>query len=77
VTGSALKIEMKNLQSRNAELEIYNIKGQLVFRQNNLDANTILWNGIDNKGMRSASGIYFLKVKVTGDKPVTRKILVL
>jgi len=77
VTGSALKIEMKNLQSRNAELEIYNIKGQLVFRQNNFEANTILWNGIDNKGMRSASGIYFLKVKVTGDKPVTRKILVL
>ena len=38
---------------------------------------TFLWNGIDNKGKRSSSGIYFLKIKVKGEKPVTRKIVVL
>ena len=76
-SGSALIVEVKNAENSSALIEIYNLKGQLVFRKNLQDEKNFLWKGIDNRGKRSSAGIYFLKIKVQGEKPVTRKIMVL
>jgi len=77
ISGSVLKVEVKNAENSSSIVEIYNLKGQLVFRKNLQEEKTFLWNGIDTKGKHSSSGIYFLKIKVKGEKPVTRKIIVL
>ncbi len=77
ISGSVLKVEVKNAENSSSIVEVYNLKGQLVLRKKLQEEKTFLWNGIDNKGKRSSSGIYFLKIKVKGEKPVTRKIVVL
>ncbi len=61
-------------------LEIYNIKGQLV---KTLVNNEIIkhnpcfvWNGIDNSGLRTSSGIYLVKLE-TASSVSTQKIILL
>lgn len=44
-------------------LEVYNIKGQLVYRQNNLQGKQIRWNGLDTWGNRIGSGIYTIRAR--------------
>jgi flagellar hook assembly protein FlgD len=71
-----LELTFNNLKNRSAELAIYNVKGQLVHANTLQGSQSYLWNGKDNSGTRCASGIYFLKAQVKGDKPVTRKLVV-
>ncbi|MDD2331405.1 MAG: FlgD immunoglobulin-like domain containing protein, partial [Candidatus Cloacimonetes bacterium] len=61
-------------------LEIYNVKGQLVktLVHGNRDAglHTIVFNGIDNTGKTVSSGVYFAVLKAQG-KVHTRKMLMM
>ena len=60
-------------------VEIFNIKGQLV--KTVLDNQTIqnnakfIWNGTDNKGTSTTSGLYFVKLKTASSTSVAKMML--
>lgn len=59
------------------EVKIYNLKGQLVktlFQGTADSKNNFTWDGTDQKGKQTASGIYLIKAN-QGNKIETRKIL--
>lgn len=63
--------------AKNSEIKIYNIKGQLVkqFSISN-EKSSIEWNGKDESGRQVVSGIYLYKLD-TGEKSITKKIVLL
>ncbi|MDD2228021.1 MAG: T9SS type A sorting domain-containing protein [Candidatus Cloacimonetes bacterium] len=67
-------------KTANANVSVYNVKGQLVktllsgkaeFGRNNL-----VWNGKDNKGASVSSGLYFYRLSTDG-KTETRKMMLM
>lgn len=60
----------------NAELEIYNTKGQLVKSITvNANNNQINWNGTDNNGNPQSSGVYLYKLNIQ-QSPIKKMTLV-
>jgi len=62
---------------REATIEIYNIKGQLVktlltFPNRGLGTSTVVWNGKDDKGKQVGAGMYFIYMK-TGENVNVKK----
>lgn len=61
------------------ELEVYNVKGQLVKSLLNevtsVGTHSVEWNGIDNSGQKVSSGIYFSRLKT--NKEVLNKKMIL
>lgn len=60
-------------------VEVYNVKGQLVktLVNNEIIANnSLVWDGTDNAGNNTSSGMYFAKVK-TNSSDITKKMLLL
>jgi flagellar hook assembly protein FlgD len=72
-----LEFCFQNLKNQSAEIAIYNLKGQKVHSYKLLDGDSYRWNGKDHIGQRSAAGIYFIKVQVQGESPITRKLIIL
>jgi hypothetical protein len=71
-----------NLSSniQNPQIEIFNLKGQLVRSYNLEDAegqNSITWNGRDSNDNSVSSGVYFYSLKNNGQVLETRKITLL
>ena len=66
--------------AKNAEIEIYNIKGQKVkqikIMNYELGMNKITWNGKDDFGKPVSSGIYFYKLS-SGKQNSTKKMMLL
>ena len=65
----------------NAELSIYNLKGQKIkifnsFPNNELGTSTVVWDGTDQKNKPVSSGIYFYKLRVENIEQ-SRKMLLL
>ncbi len=64
----------------NIDLSIYNTKGQLVRKLHSglttAGNHQIEWNGMDNNGNNSSSGVYFYRL-VTGEETISRKALLL
>ena len=46
-----------------AQISIFNLKGQLVRSFNLINGKTIVWNGSDEKGNPTATGVYLISVK--------------
>lgn len=67
-------------QSSDVSLKIFNVKGQTVkiLHRGELEAgsHSFVWNGNDETGSKSASGIYFYRLE-TEDKTITNKMLLL
>jgi len=65
----------------NVELNVYNIKGQLVKKfvnEHQLTGNyTIIWDGIDLNGRKVSSGLYFYRLKVNDKTIDTKKMITL
>ncbi len=66
----------------NAEILIYNLKGQKVKTISNLQIDKspnqqILWNGTDDKNKPVSSGIYFYKLKSGGKFTSTKKMILM
>jgi len=61
-------------------LEVYNIRGEkvrtLVDGELQADYHSIVWNGKDNSGKKSASGVYFYKMKA-GSYQQTKKMILM
>ena len=74
------KIEYSIAKAGNAELTIYNIKGQRVktLINDHIEAgdHSIVWNGKDDKGTDVSSGVYFYRLK-TADGVHNKKMLLL
>ena len=65
--------------AQHTQLGIFNIKGQLVktIVNNEIVQNTnFVWNGKDNKGNSTSSGMYFVKMK-TATSEVSKKMLLI
>jgi len=78
--GQVAMIEYLLPKQTDVSLQIYNLKGQLVF---NICSGTFAkgshsfyWNGKDNRGNTCSSGIYFCKLR-TGDSTHVRKMMLM
>jgi len=70
--------------SKNANLEIFNIKGQKIKQfkiENDVvlsgDEGSIIWNGNDNNGKQVSSGVYFYKLIIDNVTVESHKMLLL
>ena len=67
-------------KTANANLSVYNVKGQLVKTLLNGKAdfgrNSLVWNGTDNSGANVSSGLYFYRLSTDG-KTETRKMMLM
>ncbi len=65
-------------QTGNANLSIYNLKGQLVKTlvsgAVNVGEHRVVWNGTDNSGQSVSSGVYFYRLNANG-RVETRKMM--
>lgn len=48
--------------SKNVTLDIFDLKGQLVWSYSSVPKNSVIWSGVDNKGMALESGIYLVRI---------------
>lgn len=72
-TGTEFSFALNSNQAKNATLEIYNIKGQLV---KEIDIDNPSWDATDESGNAVSSGIYFYKLKA-GDYTRTKKMILM
>ena len=75
--STTISFNIHRRDAKNAELMIYNIKGQLV-KQLSIDnrQSSIPWDGKDENGRELSNGIYFYQLQ-TGDYVETRKLVLL
>jgi|LSQX01.1.fsa_nt_gb hypothetical protein len=58
-----------------ASIEVYNIKGQLVYSQKNLHGKQIRWDGLDNQGIKIGSGVYVVRAIDTKGNTYSTKVV--
>ena len=77
-TSTTISFSLNNTQhTKNALIEIYNIKGQLVKRLPIINHQTsIKWNGTDESGKSVSNGIYFYKL-INNKESLTKKMLLM
>jgi len=77
--SSGTEIHYEVARSARISIRVYNIRGQLVRtlvdERKHPGRYAVGWNGLDARGTRVASGVYFYKM-IAGDFTHTRKILV-
>ncbi len=60
------------------DIKVYNIKGQVVKsllnEKRTVGGHRVVWNGDNNRGLKVASGVYFVRLKQENNQ-ITRKIL--
>ena len=54
-------ISIKNDKARSREMEIYNLRGQLVRKLSSNQGESSYWDGTDNQGRSVSPGVYLLK----------------
>jgi|GEM_PF-1289262 hypothetical protein len=70
------KIEFQLNNQADAQIVIYNLKGEKIRTFSNLEGkNEIIWNGTNQQGNRIASGIYLYKIAGSDNSP--RKMILL
>ncbi len=70
-----------NITTENAELIIYNLKGQkvrsfIIDQSTNSPIHQVTWNGTDSNDQPVSSGIYFYKL-ISGDHEQTKKMILM
>lgn len=78
--STIISFNLNTETTENAELTIYNTKGQrvktLVNDQFSAGQHSIVWNGTDDNGAVVSSGVYFYKIKA-GDFEQTKKMILM
>lgn len=75
--SEAVRFKLSGRIDAPGSLRIYNLRGQLV-RSLSVDkdnATELSWNGRDKLGRDCAKGVYLLRLQVSGQKPVTRRLV--
>ena len=74
-------IEFNNPVQGQVDINIYNLKGQLVknLLQDNLNqgVHKVIWHGRDSNDKQVASGVYFYKISSGNKQSVTKKIILM
>ncbi|KQC08369.1 MAG: hypothetical protein APR54_04710 [Candidatus Cloacimonas sp. SDB] len=67
-------------EARNANLTIYNLKGQKVkmlpISSLNQSSQSVIWDGTDSEGSSVPSGVYFYKLKTT-EREITKRMILM
>ncbi|MDO9576600.1 MAG: T9SS type A sorting domain-containing protein [Candidatus Cloacimonadales bacterium] len=79
--STTISFSLTAKDAQNAKLEIYNVKGQKIKTFSNLQIaqspnQQIVWNGLDDAGKATSSGIYFYQLRI-GEQSFTRKMVLL
>jgi len=73
-------IEYSIPENGNVTIDVYNIKGQkvkkLVSSEQTAGLHKVIWNGTDESGRRTASGLYFYELKYQGQS-IREKMLMI
>lgn len=70
-----LQIKASDLGQRQADIAIYNLKGQKVLQTTLTGEAPYAWEGLDSHSKRCATGIYFMRINVPGEKELLRKLV--
>jgi flagellar hook assembly protein FlgD len=66
-------------EDAHAEIEIYNVNGRLVRRLSEMlssGESSLTWDGMDDRGSRAASGVYFARVQANEEAGKGKLVLV-
>ncbi|OQY37162.1 MAG: hypothetical protein B6226_05520, partial [Candidatus Cloacimonetes bacterium 4572_65] len=76
---TTIAFNLKN--DANVEVNIYNIRGQKVkcLQKGEMNAGrkTIVWDGTNRENNRTASGVYFVRLKTSGEKTRVKKVMLM
>jgi len=77
---NALRIKMGFIQAAEAEVLIFTLSGRCIWNRTVLvlepGYRQLSWDGRNQAGERVASGLYFVVLKIDGQKQAVRKLLV-
>jgi hypothetical protein len=78
-TSTTISFTIHPRDMENAQIKIYNLKGQLVkeFKIQNSKLNNVVWDGRDSAGREVSSGIYFYRLTVDNFQSDVKKMLML
>ncbi|TSA26336.1 T9SS C-terminal target domain-containing protein [bacterium] len=76
---SSTKISFNLHQTAQVELNIYNLKGQLVksLYSGMTSSQSLAWDGSDNKGRKLSAGVYLYKLIVNGKTEDAKKLILM
>lgn len=80
-TSTTISFGLAANYNKNAQINIYNIKGQLVKKCEMQNAkcglNEVIWNGLDTNGNKVANGIYLYRLETDNYKSEIKKMILL
>jgi hypothetical protein len=76
-TLDGVNISLQAKSDLPGSLDIYNLRGQKVHSVSfvSTGSDILRWSGQDSHGSRCASGIYLLRIKLQGEKEISRRIV--
>ena len=78
--NSSTEINFELAESKDVELNVYNVLGKKIATLVNMDQNAgsfqVTWDGMDMFGNNSASGVYFYKI-IAGDFVDMKKMILI
>lgn len=76
---NSAKIAFNLQQTAKVDLNVYNLKGQLVktLYSGNTSKHTVMWDGRDEQDKKLENGVYFYKMDVNGTTIDTKRLILL
>jgi hypothetical protein len=75
------KIDFSIPQAGRVRLDVFDVHGGLVAtlvdRSVGTETQSVVWNGRDRLGRTVSSGVYFYRLTIAGQRPLTRKLVLL
>lgn len=79
--STIISFELTAKDAKNAKIEIYNLKGQIIkqleIRNLKLGINNVVWGGTDSNNQPISSGIYFYTLNIDGKDIKSRKMILI
>jgi hypothetical protein len=80
-TSTKISFNLHPRDAENAEIKIYNIKGQLVkefkIKNSKFKIDKVVWDGTNERGKQVPNGIYFYQLTLDGKVAETKKMIIL
>ena len=76
VFNSTTAVNFENSEGGDAELEIFDVNGKMVWSQSvSGKEGSLIWNAMDSQGAKVCSGIYFIRIRTTEAEKTIKLIL--